>query len=179
MTDKQAEKEKPKTKPEKPTSGIGSSVRLNVEIPNSLHNAIRVYAASKRVSKKEVVEQALLAYLNPTSEDNRDAMIARRLYRIDQKLLALVEGSRVNTETLAVWIQFALGLMPEPSTAIEKKEFKDKMNRRWPRFIDHLTGVLAERTRGIYSYLPKQIIATKSDFPEHPADSIQQENINE
>jgi hypothetical protein len=144
-------------------------VRLNSEIPEELDNALRVYAATKRVSRKNVIEQALRTFLNPSSEDNRDAMIARRLQRIDQKLLTVVEGNKVSTETLGVFVQVALGLLPEPLTEAEKKEFADKVKRRFPRFIDLVTEVLAERSRGLYAHLPKQMVATPADFPEPQA----------
>ena len=144
-------------------------VRLNSEIPEELDNALRVYAATKRVSRKNMIEQALRTFLNPSSEDNRDAMIARRLQRIDQKLLTVVEGNKVSTETLGVFVQVALGLLPEPVTETEKKEFADKVKRRFPRFIDLVTEVLAERSRGLYAHLPKQMVATPADFPEPQA----------
>jgi len=141
-------------------------VRLNSEIPLSLDEALRMHAATKRVSRKIIVEQALRAFLSPGSEDNRDAMIARRLQRIDQKLLTIVEGEKLTAETLGVWVQIALGLLPEPITGPEKEEFSAKVKRRWPRFIDLVTEVLAERSRGLYSYLPKQVVARPEDFAE-------------
>lgn len=144
-------------------------MRLNSEIPAELDDALRVYAATKRVSRKNVIEQALKTFLNPSSEDNRDAMIARRLQRMDQKLLAIVEGNKVSTETLGVFVQVALGLLPEPITEPEKNEFAAKVKRRFPRFIDLVTEVLAERSRGLYAHLPKQMVATPADFPEPPA----------
>ena len=153
----------------KPPKRAERLVRLNSEIPEELDNALRVYAATKRVSRKNVIEQALRTFLNPSSEDNRDAMIARRLQRIDQKLLTVVEGNKVSTETLGVFVQVALGLLPEPLTEPEKKEFADKVKRRFPRFIDLVTEVLAERSRGLYAHLPKQMVATPADFPEPQA----------
>ena len=155
-------------------------VRLNSEIPEDLDNALRVYAATKRVSRKNVIEQALRTFLNPSSEDNRDAMIARRLQRIDQKLLTIVEGNKVTTETLGVFVQVALGLLPEPLSEAEKKEFADKVKRRFPRFIDLVTEVLAERSRGLYAHLPKQMVATPADFPEPTAgQASNQESVDD
>lgn len=144
------------------------AVRLNSEIPESLDDALRVYSATKRVSRKSIIEQALKAFLNPSNEDNRDAMIARRLQRMDQRLKTLGEGNKLLVESLSVWVQISLGLMPEPQTEGERREFSDKIKRRFPRYVDLLTEVLAERSKGLYSYLPKELFAAPSDFPEPP-----------
>ncbi|MGD0958292.1 MAG: hypothetical protein ABSB19_00650 [Methylomonas sp.] len=81
--------------------------------------------------------------------------------------------------TLALFIQVSLGLMPEPATQAEKTKFKDKMTRRWGRFVEQLTEVLLERSRGIYSYLPKEFVATASDFPSPTTKTQDEVNINE
>jgi hypothetical protein len=98
-------------------------------------------------------------------DTDRDAVISKRLQRMDKQLLALMETNRLQEETLALFIQVSLGLMPEPKTQVEKNDFKDKMTRRWGRFVDQLSEVLLERSSGIYSYLPKEFIAKASDFP--------------
>lgn len=148
---------------------IERMVRINSEIPSSLDDALRVYAATKRVTRKTVIEQALRAYINPNSEDNRDAMIARRLQRVDQKLLTLMENERLLTEAVGAWVQVALGLMPEPLTDAERREFADKVKRRWPKFVELVADVMQDKARGLYSYLPKNMVATSEDFPTPPA----------
>lgn len=155
-------------KPKKRSSAVKEKARLFVEISGDLDSAMRVYAKTKRVDIRTVVEQALRRFLNTDVENNRDAVISKRLQRIDRQMLALMETNRLQEETLALFVQVSLGTMPEPVSQREKTEFKDRMNRRWVRFVEQLTDVLAERSRGIYSYLPKEFVATTADFPSPP-----------
>jgi hypothetical protein len=160
-------------------AGSARNERLNSEIPADLDNALRVYCATKRMSRRSVIEDALRTYLNPLSEEGGDATIARRLQRMDQSLQVLTESDRLQVETLGVFVQVALGVLPEPKTDPEKLEFANKVKRRFPRFIDLVSEVLAERSRGLYSYLPKQMLTTAGDFPEpstDPFDNKEPEN---
>lgn len=163
----------------KGSAGNARKERLNSEIPVDLDNALRIYCTTKRMSRKSVIEHALRNYLTPPSEDNRDAMIARRLQRMDQNLQVLRESERLQVETLGVFVQVALGVLPEPKTDSEKLEFADKVKRRFPRFIDLVSEVLAERSRGLHSYLPKQMLTTACHFSEastDPFDNKEPEN---
>jgi hypothetical protein len=153
-------------------AGSAHKERLNSEIPVDLANALRIYCTTKRMSRKSVIEHALRTYLNPPSDDNRDVMIARRLQRMDQNLQVLRESERLQVETLGVFVQVALGVLPEPKSDPEKLEFSDKVKRRFPRFIDLVSEVLAERSRGLHSYLPKQMLTTADGFPEPSTDSF-------
>lgn len=144
-------------------------VRLHVEISKDVDNALRTYASAKRVGMRALVEQALISFLNPAADSNRDVVISKRLQKVDRQLLALMETNRLQEETLALFIQVSLGLLPEPYSQNDKQDFKDKVNRRWSKFIEQLTDIMAERSRGIYSYLPKDFIASAKDFPEPPS----------
>lgn len=149
-------------------AGSQTPARLSVILPGPLKDALRQHATIKRVSERAVVEQALRAFLHPRNDDSRDAMIARRLQRVDAKLHALTANDKLITETLGVLVQVFLGLSAEPVTGAEKTEFADKIRRRWPRFVDTLTDVLTGRSKGVYDYLPTQSVARPEDFPEPP-----------
>jgi len=157
--------------PTTPPARAGRQVRYNLVLAQPLDATLRLFAANRRQSRRAVIEAALRAYLNPSAEEVRDTATALSLRRTENRLRAVLQTSKVLTETVGVLVQLYLGTSAEPVTREERQIFNDKLKRRWPRFMQLLTEVLESRSQGIYSHLPKELIATEADFPEVPANA--------
>jgi len=150
-------------------------VRIIAEVPESLASALHFHAANGRTSRREIIESALQAWFHPSREAIRDTATSTSLRRTENRLRALIETNRVLVETIAVMVQLYLGTSPEPVTPEERRVFNDKLSRRWPRFVQLLTEVLEGRSKGLYSHIPKEMIATAADFPDAPAEAPEKE----
>ena len=147
-------------------------VRVVAEISASIEAALRSHTANRRISRRTAIERALIAYLDPSREEIRDSATSASLRRMENRMRALVETNRVLVETVAAMVQLHLGTSPEPVTREERQLYNERVKRRWPRFVQLLTEVLEGRSQGLYSHIPKEMIATAADFPEPPPETM-------
>jgi hypothetical protein len=95
-------------------------------------------AASRKVSKTEIVEAALASLLSPDDEQRMEAVIARRLDRIARQLQRMEWQGELSGETIGLFIRFWLTTNPPlPDSSLKAAQATGK--KRWHVFVEALT----------------------------------------
>lgn len=130
---------------------------MNVEIARSLKKRLDQEALSRRISKRSIVENALEAYFNPDREDQRDAMIARRLLNLDRRFESIERQNKILAEALAVYVH--AWLVQNPEIPMDQKAPANAQARaRYTKYIDRIAHNF-EVHGTLYDELPQAVTA--------------------
>lgn len=136
---------------------------LHVRISDRSKNGVREMAAKRRVPIHAVVEAAIMAYLSPAAQDQRDAMLGRQINRVSRALESVDFNSKLVVAMLRYLIELELSFLPEPSNEEERSEAAAKGTRRFDRFEQWLTRQLVD-PENLYQRLRAQFLASAEDF---------------
>ena len=138
--------------------------RVNLRLPKGLHTSLIGHSESRRTTATAIAEQALRTFLDPRQEDNRDAMLARRLQRVDGKLLRIASQLRITTEAVGALSEVLLGVLPEPRSREEKAQYVEKVRRRAPKLLEAIVARLSDSQREGLGRLGEEFTAGEADF---------------
>lgn len=117
--------------------------RLNVYFDASLSAELEDLAARRKLSKSQVVEAALAAFLSPDGADQREAAIVRRLDRLTRAVERLERDVTVGNEAVALFVKFWLTTTPPlPDTMRDAAQAKGR--ERYEGFVEALGRRLAK-----------------------------------
>jgi len=117
--------------------------RLNVYFDAALSAELEALAARQKLSKSQIVEAALAAFLSPDGADHREAAIVRRLDRLTRAVERLERDVTVGNEALALFVKFWLTTTPPlPDTMREAAQAKGR--ERYEGFVEALGRRLAK-----------------------------------
>lgn len=117
--------------------------RLNVYFDPALGAELDALAARRKVSKSQIVEAALAAFLSPDGADQREAAIVRRLDRLTRAVERLERDVSVGNEAMALFVKFWLTTTPPlPEEMREAAQVSGK--ERYDGFVDALARRLAK-----------------------------------
>lgn len=117
--------------------------RLNVYFDPALSGELDALAARRRVSKSQIVEAALAAFLSPDGADQREAAIVRRLDRLTRAVERLERDQTIGNGALALFVKFWLTTTPPlPDEMREAAQASGK--ERYDGFVEALGRRLAK-----------------------------------
>ncbi|MEO3431886.1 CopG family transcriptional regulator [Inquilinus sp. CAU 1745] len=117
--------------------------RLNVYFDPALSAELEALAARRKVSKSQIVEVALAAFLSPDAADQREAAIVRRLDRLTRAMERLERDQTIAAEALALFVKFWLTTTPPlPDTMRDAAQAKGR--ERYEGFVEALGRRLAK-----------------------------------
>src|SRR5271170_3183189 len=140
-----------------------------IRMSETLNQAVRELAASRRVPLKAIYEAAVSAYLSPGAQDQRDAMLARQLNRFSRGLESVDWNVKLLVAMVRYQIELDLSFLPEPVTEEERKIVTEKGARRFDRFEQWLMRHLAD-PQGLYQRL--QTVRPSPEEFEHAQDRL-------
>jgi hypothetical protein len=143
-----------------------NAVKITIRIPQDLALQYKQLKILKGRNKplNDFYLTALEMFLSPDEADKKEAVLARRLDRLDRQLKSLLKGQEVLAETLALYIRGYL------TTSIElpqdqKPAALAQAGRRWKKFLE----ILSERVGGgqiLFTDLPEKVFKPEN-FEEH------------
>lgn len=117
--------------------------RLNVYFDPALGSELDALAARRKVSKSQIVEAALAAFLSLDGADQREAAIVRRLDRLTRAMERLERDVSIGNEAMALFVKFWLTTTPPlPEEMREAAQVSGK--ERYDGFVDALARRLAK-----------------------------------
>lgn len=117
--------------------------RLNMYFDPALGTELEALAARRKVSKSQIVEAALAAFLSPDGADQREAAIVRRLDRLTRAMERLERDVSIGNEAVALFVKFWLTTTPPlPEEMREAAQVSGK--ERYDGFVDALARRLAK-----------------------------------
>lgn len=117
--------------------------RLNVYFDAALSVELDALAARRKISKSQIVEAALAAFLSPDAADQREAAIVRRLDRLTRAIERLERDQTIAAEALALFVKFWLTTTPPLPDAM-RDATNAKGRERYEGFVDALGRRLAK-----------------------------------
>ena len=117
--------------------------RLNVYFDTALSADLDALAARRKVSKSQIVEAALAAFLSPDAADQREAAFVRRLDRLSRAIERLERDQTIAAEALALFVKFWLTTTPPLPDAM-RDAANAKGRERYEGFVDALGRRLAK-----------------------------------
>ncbi|MEM1381862.1 MAG: CopG family transcriptional regulator [Pseudomonadota bacterium] len=117
--------------------------RLNVYFDPALSAELEALAARRRLSKSQIVEAALAAFLSPDGADQREAAIVRRLDRLTRAIERLERDVTIGNEAMALFVRF--WLTTTPPMPDEMRDAAQATGReRYEAFVETLGRRLAK-----------------------------------
>ena len=119
--------------------------RINVHITRDVWRRLDHATQRPGVTKAAIVDAALAAFLSPEAEERRDALILRRLDRVDRRAARLERALTVTAETLALFVRYYLTMTP-PLPEQDRRAAQALGRERFEGFIEQLAKRLASGT---------------------------------
>ncbi|MEM9962919.1 MAG: CopG family transcriptional regulator [Pseudomonadota bacterium] len=117
--------------------------RLNVYFDPVLSAELEALAARRKLSKSQIVEAALAAFLSPDGADQREAAIVRRLDRLTRAIERLERDVTIGNEAMALFVRFWLTSTPPlPDTMRDAAQATGR--ERYEAFVETLGRRLAK-----------------------------------
>jgi len=111
--------------------------RLNLFIEPEHARRLDELATKKAVSKSSLVAAALAAWLGPTSGDQRDTAMAKRLDRLSRQFERLERDQNILIETVALYVRYYLTVVtPVPEAHQDAARAQGRL--RFTQFIEQL-----------------------------------------
>ena len=117
--------------------------RLNVYFDAALSVELDALAVRRKVSKSQIVEAALAAFLSPDAADQREAAIVRRMDRLTRGIERLERDQTIAAEALALFVKFWLTTtLPLPDAMRDAANANGR--ERYEGFVEALGRRLAK-----------------------------------
>ena len=149
----------------RPNYGVAKRLqkkRLNVWLEPKLIERVDAEACSRRVARQEILESAVFDRYSQEAQEERDALIARRLNRLDNREKAMGRDLVAIAETLALFIRMWLAVNAEvPEDQREAAYLNGQA--RYERFLKSLHKRL-DAGQSILTDLPREVVVKEEDF---------------
>ncbi len=120
--------------------------RMNVYFDPELLQQVEMLALRRNVSKSAIVEASVASFLSGDAADRLEAAMTRRLDRLGRQMDGLDEDLAVLGETLSLFVQFWLTIIP-PISDTGQSSARAKGVERFEGFIQTLGKRLATGDR--------------------------------
>ena len=111
--------------------------RLNLFIEPEHARRLDELAIKKAVSKSSLVATALAAWLGPTSGDQRETAMAKRLDRLSRQYERLERDQNILIETVALYVRYYLTVVtPVPEAHQDAARAQGRL--RFSQFVEQL-----------------------------------------
>ncbi len=111
--------------------------RLNLFIEPEHARRLDELAIKKAVSKSSLVAAALAAWLGPTSGDQRETAMAKRLDRLSRQYERLERDQNILIETVALYVRYYLTVVT-PVPAAHQDAARAQGRLRFSQFVEQL-----------------------------------------
>lgn len=120
-----------------------SKSRLSVYLDPKLLSALVAYADRREQSRSLIAEAAIASFLSPDADEQREAAMAKRIDRLDRRMVRLERDVGIGVEMTALFIRAWLSNtppLPEAERALQRKQGGD----RYDAFLEALGRRLAK-----------------------------------
>ncbi|MBF6624466.1 MAG: CopG family transcriptional regulator [Pseudomonas stutzeri] len=114
-----------------------SRARLNLFIEPEHAKRLNELAIKKGVSKSSLVAAAVAAWLSPTSGDQRDTAMAKRLDRLSRQFERLERDQNILIETVALYVRHYL-TVSSPIPEAQQEAARAQGRLRFAQFIEQV-----------------------------------------
>ena len=117
--------------------------RLSVYLDPDLKRRLADFADRREQSASLIAEAAIASFLSPDAEERKEAVIVKRLDRIDRNVQRIERDLEIGNETLALFVRFWLNSTP-PLPEERHAATRAKGAERYDQFIAALGQRLSQ-----------------------------------
>ncbi|AYG66051.1 CopG family transcriptional regulator [Rhizobium sp. CCGE531] len=130
--------------------------RLSVYLDPDLKRRLADFADRREQSASLIAEAAIASFLSPDADERREAVVVKRLDRIDRNLRCLERDLEIASETLALFIRFWLNAtVPLPDEV--QAEARAKGAQRYDQFVQALGRRLTQGQKPLHREVSQEI----------------------
>lgn len=144
--------------------------KLSVYIDTDVFDAIVTAARQRGISKSQVTENTLRLLLTPDGADDREAIITKRVDRLQRQMETARDDLERLTEMLGLFVHVWFAHTPELPPA-EKSNANRAAAQRFQRFVDGLAGNLRSG-RSVYD---RGVVPVRLDEQDYAGASLAEE----
>jgi hypothetical protein len=137
-------------------------VRLSVYLDPDLMRSLADYAARRDQSRSMIAEAAVASFLSADADERREAVLVKRLDRIDRRIERLERDMTITNEAFAIFVRSWLTSTPALPDA-EQAAARAKGGERYDRFLEALGRRLATGMRLLQEIGEDALAIPKSD----------------
>ena len=128
--------------------------RIHNRISADLMKRVEAEASEKGISFRDIIESAISERYEPRRQPSRDAVIARRLNRIDNRIKVVERQQEILMEYLGFFIRMWFMANDEIQNEKRRKAF-EKSTRRFESLTEKVEQQL-NTGKALFSSLPKE-----------------------
>lgn len=117
--------------------------RLSVYLDPDRMAALAAYADRREQSRSLIAEAAIASFLSPDADEQREAAMAKRIDRLDRRMVRLERDVGIGVEMMAMFIRSWLSNTPLPPEA-ERALLRKQGGDRYDTFLEALGRRLAK-----------------------------------
>lgn len=137
-------------------------VRLSVYLAPDLMRSLADYAARRDQSRSMIAEAAVASFLSADADERHEAVLVKRLDRIDRRIERLERDMTITNEAFAIFVRSWLTSTPALPDA-EQTAARAKGGERYDRFLEALGRRLATGMRLLQEIGEDALAIPKSD----------------
>lgn len=136
--------------------------RINIWVTSDIMQNLRREARERHVALCRIIETALMKRYSPLTQEEQEALIARRLNRIDIKLRTLERQLEISAECLALFVRMWLSSAPEVPESQRDAAYM-KGQGRYERYIKSVSKRL-QVGQSVFTDLPREVVVKEEDW---------------
>jgi hypothetical protein len=146
--------------------------RITAYTSASLHKRLEIATSHPKVSKSEVINNALELYLSAEAEAARNNPILRRLDQMVREQENLRQRIIVLTEGHALFVRYFL-TMVSPPRAEERKASRAQGETRFGAYLKSLKIILGNKNRHLFNGIEDAFLAENDFFTDAELDALE------
>lgn len=140
------------------------SIKWGIWFKKSMIERVRKIASERRVSQQKIVEAALETFLDGKKEEDFQALLARRLNSLDNRVKVLSRQQEIFVETFALYLRMWLASNAEIPEGQKETAFL-RGQERFEKFLTNLTKRISNG-KSFFLDLPQEVTVTNESFKE-------------
>ena len=145
--------------------------RITAYTPEPLYKRLEIATSHPKVSKSEVINNALELYLSAEAEAARNNPLIRRLDQMNREQENLRQRLIVLTEGHALFVRYFL-TMVAPPPASERKASQVQGELGFEAYFNSLKIILADKNRHLFDGIEDAFLAESDFFSNADLDAL-------
>lgn len=147
-------------------------IRITAYTSKALNQRLEIAATNPKLSKSEIINNALRLYLSPEAEAVRNNPILRRLDQMNREQERLRQRLIVISEGQALFVRYFL-TMVSPPPADKRAASKAEGEILFDGYYNALKVILSNKNRHLFTGIEDVFLAESDFFTEEDLDALE------
>lgn len=145
--------------------------RITAYTPEPLYKRLEIATSHPKVSKSQIINQALELYLSAEAEAARNNPLIRRLDQMSREQERLRQRLIVMSEGHALFVRYFLTMVPPPEPS-ELKASRAQGEHRFEGYVSALKVLLSDKNSHLFNGIEDAFLAENDFLTEEELDAL-------